>query len=454
MDILKYSSMLQDNMDIRWHCNCNQSVSILNGGMTQNSSEKNQGISVKIFRNGVHGFASSSDTDHNTICRVVKAAQENAALLDSKIGRSITLPKQVNLNIPLYYEIKRIDQRYIIDIAKEIDAYIINNYPNLKSRTIIITNESTEKKLLTANVKSHTFRPRAVFHLSMTTNDKTGLPVTYENHLGEFGMIDEQFEDKEKLYSLVDQTYESLMQKKEGGLAEGGFKQVILSPDLAGILMHEAIGHAVESDSFQANSIAYTMRDKLCTSELITLVDLANTYNGETLPVPIYVDDEGTKAEDVTIISNGVMKDFLYNRKLAVEYNGTPKGNARASEYSDIPLVRMRNTLLLPGENTIEEMIASVDDGYYFMMPTNGQADLNSEFMFGVNMGYEIKNGKLSRPIRDTTISGKAFDVLSTVTMVGNKISWSGAGYCGKNQWIPVSMGGPAIKCMMQVGGK
>ena len=77
-----------------------------------------------------------------------------------------------------------------------------------------------------------------------------------------------------------------------------------------------------------------------------------------------------------------------------------------------------------------------------------------SEFMFAVTMGYEIKNGKLGKAIFDTTISGVAFDMLKTVSMVSDEMKWESAGMCGKKQPIPVGMGGPAIKCEINMGGR
>jgi TldD protein len=74
--------------------------------------------------------------------------------------------------------------------------------------------------------------------------------------------------------------------------------------------------------------------------------------------------------------------------------------------------------------------------------------------MFGVSEGSEIKNGKLGKAIKNTTISGRAFDVLSSVTMISDEMKWSSGGMCGKKQPIPVGMGGPAIKCKINVGGK
>ena len=99
-------------------------------------------------------------------------------------------------------------------------------------------------------------------------------------------------------------------------------------------------------------------------------------------------------------------------------------------------------------------MIESVEDGYYLTRPSNGQADTTGEFMFGVSTGFEIRGGKLGRRLRETTISGVAFDMLKSVTMVSDDFQWESSGYCGKKQPMPVGMGGPAIKCRVHVGGQ
>ena len=170
--------------------------------------------------------------------------------------------------------------------------------------------------------------------------------------------------------------------------------------------------------------------------------------------MPVYVDDEGVRARDTWLIKNGVLQDFMHNKDSARHFEQRVTGNARAYQFFDEPLIRMRNTAILPGGDRLDAMIESVDDGYYLMWPSNGQADSTSEFMFGVCLGYEIKNGRIARAIKDTTISGVAFDMLKTVSMVSNEMSWSCAGMCGKKQIIPVGMGGPSIKCRMHIGGE
>jgi len=184
------------------------------------------------------------------------------------------------------------------------------------------------------------------------------------------------------------------------------------------------------------------------------MVDFAHTALGKTVPLPVYVDDEGIPAEDAVLIKDGILVGYMNNRETAHHFGMEPQGNARAFLFSDEPLIRMRNTAILPGKDKLEDMIAAIDDGYYLTDTNNGQADTTGEFMFGVCMGYEIKKGKLGRAIRDTTISGVAFEMLKTVDMLSDDMVWSSSGFCGKKQPMPVGMGGPAVKCKVNIGGR
>ena len=189
-------------------------------------------------------------------------------------------------------------------------------------------------------------------------------------------------------------------------------------------------------------------------SEKVTLTDFAHTAFGERCPLPVFVDDEGTEAKDVPLIENGILTGYMNSRQSAQHFGMEPGGNARAWLFSDEPLIRMRNTAVHPGTDHLEDMIASIDDGYYLIDSGNGQGDTTGEFMFGVTMGYEIKHGKLGRALLDTTISGVAFDMLKTVDMVSDTVVWSSSGFCGKKQPMPVGMGGPALRCQVTIGGR
>ena len=311
-----------------------------------------------------------------------------------------------------------------------------------------------EKSLLTSDgSEAYSMIPRSIFYV-MLSIEKDGNPVSIGNPWGGLGQLEDQFYNPSDYFNDIDQLVDRLKQKANGIYADAGYKDVILDADLAGILAHEAIGHTTEADLVMAGSVAADFVGKSVASPLVTLIDYANTCNDQTCPVPVYIDDEGTKSEDVTIIKDGILKRFMHNKDSARYYEEKPLGNARAYEFSDEPLIRMRNTAFVPGTSKLEEMIASIDDGYYLVKTGNGQADSTSEFMFAITMVYEIKNGQLGRAIKDTTISGIAFDVLKTIDMISSDMSWSSAGMCGKKQLIPVGMGGPAIKCKVNIGGR
>ena len=220
------------------------------------------------------------------------------------------------------------------------------------------------------------------------------------------------------------------------------------------MLSHEAVGHTVEADLVIGGSVAGHCLNKQVASELVTLTDFANTAFGKRCPLPVFVDDEGTPARDVTLIKDGILVGYMNNRESAARFGMEPCGNARAWLFSDEPLIRMRNTAVLPGKDKLEDMIASIDDGYYLFDTNNGQADLTGEFMFGVTMGYEIKKGKLGKAILDTTVTGIAFDMLKTVDMISDKVYWNSSGFCGKKQPIPVGLGGPELRCKIMIGGR
>jgi TldD protein len=229
---------------------------------------------------------------------------------------------------------------------------------------------------------------------------------------------------------------------------------VILAPDLAGILAHEAVGHTAEADCVLGGSVAKESYEKIVASALVNLTDFAHFAFGETCPVPVYADDEGTIAQDCVIIKEGVLKNYMHSKETAARFKHQPLGNARAFQFFDEPLIRMRNTAILPGKSKLAEMISSIDSGYLLSHPMNGQADSTGEFMFAVNMGFEIKNGKLGRAIQNTTVSGIAFEMLKTVSMVSDDLVWSSSGFCGKKQPMSVGMGGPALKCRINSGGR
>ncbi len=441
---------------LRGHENRSRRVVLLKGNLVQNVRSESRGISARVTKNGRYGFSSVASYTENDAAAVLKAATENALFLDQR-GASPrrTYPALEAGAAPACRPIVDTEQKRIIEACQEIDGYITRAYPNLLSRTVVYTEDSQDKIILASDAAGgHVTYPRCYIYVMLSAESKSGAPVELFKAFGGAGSFNDHFSDVSVFYPAIDELHQNLMNKTEGVYAEAGNKTVILGGMMGGMLAHEAVGHTVEADLVLGGSVAGPNLHKPVASEMVTLVDFAGEAFGQPTPLPVYLDDEGTLAKDAVLIKDGILTGYMNNRETAAHFGVDPCGNARAWNFNDEPLIRMRNTCILPGKNTLEEMIASIDDGYYLIDSSNGQADLTGEFMFGVSLGYEIKHGKLGKALLDTTVSGIAFDMLKTVDMVSDRVTWSSSGFCGKKQPMPVGMGGPDMRCRITIGGR
>ena len=442
--------------ELRAQRNLTRRVVLQNGNLVGNARTDTKGVSARVYKNGLYGFSSAAELSEAAVRTALEKATFNAAFLDSHAGRGKGALPAIESGVRLPEEdIFDVPQKTYIDFLRALDSYIVRKYPLLLSRSLVATCDSMEKLICTSDgFTSHILAPRGYVYTMLTAQGKDGAPVELYEVFGGSGTFDRNFSRPELLFPTIDRLHEKLMHKAEGVHAEAGNKLCILGGILSGMLAHEAVGHTVEADLVLAGSVAQHLLDRPVASPLVSMVDFAHTALGQTAPLPVYVDDEGVKAEDALLIENGVLRGYMVNREMGERLRMKPQGNARAYLFSDEPLIRMRNTTVLPGETALNDMISSVDDGYYLLNSGNGQADATGEFMFGITMGYEIKNGKLGRALKDTTVSGVAFDMLKTVDMVGDSVTWSSSGFCGKKQRMPVGMGGPALRCRITIGGR
>ncbi|MDD4914989.1 MAG: metalloprotease TldD [Methylococcales bacterium] len=237
--------------------------------------------------------------------------------------------------------------------------------------------------------------------------------------------------------------------------APAGNMTVVLGPGWPGILLHEAIGHGLEGDFNRKGTSAFSGRiGERVGSELCTVVD------DGTLPGrrgSLSMDDEGTPCENTVLIEKGILKAYMQDKLNARLMNAKLTGNGRRESYAHLPMPRMTNTYMLPGESDPEEIIRSVKKGLYAQNFGGGQVDITSgKFVFSASEAYLIENGKITRPVKGATLIGNGPDVLTRVSMVGNNMQLdSGVGTCGKDgQSVPVGVGQPTLKIDgLTVGG-
>ncbi len=166
-------------------------------------------------------------------------------------------------------------------------------------------------------------------------------------------------------------------------------------------------------------------------------------------------DDEGVSAERTLLVENGVLKNYLYDRRMAMKDGARPTGNGRRESYRHKPICRMTNTMILPGTEDPESILRATDRGLFVKKMGGGQVNtVNGDFVFQINSAYRIENGRLGDPVRGAILTGNGPRVLQTIDKVGKDLGF-GIGTCGKDgQGVPVGDAQPTIRIPeLVVGG-
>lgn len=237
--------------------------------------------------------------------------------------------------------------------------------------------------------------------------------------------------------------------------APAGAMEVVLGPGWPGILLHEAVGHGLESDFNRKGTSAFSgLIGQKVASELCTIVD-DGTIEGRR--GSLNIDDEGNPTSRTVLIENGILRGYLQDHLSAKLTKAQLTGNGRRESYQCLPMPRMTNTFMLSGQDAPQDIIASVKRGLYAVNFGGGQVDItNGKFVFSGSEAYLIEDGKITAPVKGATLIGHGPTSLTKVTAVGHDLALDqGVGLCGKNgQSVPVGVGLPTIKISeMTVGG-
>src|SRR5215210_5824315 len=218
---------------------------------------------------------------------------------------------------------------------------------------------------------------------------------------------------------------------------------VVLDSDQMMLQIHESIGHPTELDRVYGTEAAYAGTSFLKPEDLGSLrygSELMNVTADSTTPGGLGTfafDDEGVRARREPIVEGGVLRGFLTSRETAARLGQGEGGSMRADGWSRMPLVRMTNLHLEPGEGSFEDLLAGVADGLY--LETNKSWSIDDKrlnFQFGTQIAWEIKKGKLGRMLRDATYTGITPEFWGSLDAVAGRDAWrmQGLTNCGKGQ--------------------
>ena len=253
--------------------------------------------------------------------------------------------------------------------------------------------------------------------------------------------------------SIADDASRKALTLLDAGPAPAGSMPVVVGGGFGGVLFHEMTGHGLEADHIQKGASVYVGKlGEQVAQPLLTAYDdgrLPNEWGSDA------IDDEGVPTQKTRVIEEGRLTAFLYDGVTARREGAAPTGNGRRESFRHLPVPRMTNTYIAPGDAEPEAMIAEVERGFYAVSFAGGQVDpATGDFVFGVSEGYLIEGGKVTRPCRGATLIGNCLEALAAIDAVGNDFEMK-TGICGKaGQRVPVGTGQGHVRIQaMTVGG-
>lgn len=294
-------------------------------------------------------------------------------------------------------------------------------------------------------------RGRLRVNVNVTATDGSERLTTHEapGALGGYELIENYSPE-----ALAVECGERVLRMLDAGYITGGQMPVVMGNGFGGVIFHEACGHPLETESVRRKASPFCGKiGEAIGQPCLTAID-DGTIEG--MWGSLKYDDEGTPTQRTTLIENGILKTYMSDRVGAAEVGIALTGSARRENYKYAPVSRMRNTFIAPGKDTLESMIASVDNGLYAARMAGGSVNpATGEFNFAVGEGYVIRNGKICELVRGATLIGKGHEIMPRISMVGS--DWDvAAGVCGASSGhVPVTVGQPSIKVdQILVGGR
>ncbi len=411
------------------------------------------GVGIRVLKGDQTGYSFTEE--------LTKKAMKNAALTAANIADSSANPAPAHLNFHPggdYYPLRERMEDVGIDLKipklqRVNDRMLAADSRVLKAR--IFYNDSSSYFLL-VNSEGRLacdHQPMTTFYASCTA-EKDGQREQANRSLNFRRGI--ELLDNERLDQVADDAVERTLMLFDAGKPQAGEMEVVLAAGSSGILLHEAIGHGMEADFNRKDESIFA--DKIGKPVAENFVTIVDDGTNQHFPGSINIDDEGNDSQKTYLVEDGILRSYMHDRISARHYGVKPTGSGRRQSFRHQPMPRMRNSYMLPGPHTRDDVIGSVKKGVYCDVFTNGEVHIGpGDFTFYVKIGRLIENGKLTSVVKDVNLIGNGPEVLSRITMVGDDLAHStGAWTCGKGgQGVPVSMGLPTVKVSsITVGGE
>jgi TldD protein len=423
-----------------------QLVATKNGRVDRMADAESEGIGVRVLVNGAWGFACdrrlTDEGARNAATRACSFARAAAgrhsralAPLEARSGRHESGVERDPFAVPLADK---------VDLCLRADAALQG--PDVIVRQVMVRARREHKLLLSSEgteVEQILTESGAGMDCAAARDGVFQLRSYPSAHVGSSCQSGWEYVDGLRLVEEAPRVAEQAAALVRADPCPSGVTDVVLDGDQVALQVHESVGHPTELDRVYGTEASYAGTSFLKPHDLGSLQygsEQMNITADPTTPGGLgsfAFDDEGVPAQPTPVVEHGRLTGFLTSRETAARIGAGSGGSMRADGWNRMPLVRMTNLHIEPGEGTVEDLLAGVDDGIY--METNRSWSIDDKrlnFQFGTQIAWEIKRGKLGRMLRDATYTGITPEFWGSLDAIAGRDSWQlyGLTNCGKGQ--------------------
>jgi len=426
-----------------------QSIAVKNGIVEAISLDTSQGFGVRVIVDGAWGFASSARLDRDQVDEVTALAIEIARASGLVSGGLINLgPPEVNVGS--YRTPVEVDP-FEVSLDRKIDLLLRCDKAMRRAKGVAVAEgnmlffrenqvfASTEGSLIEQQIVE-TGVGLVATAVSADEVQRRSYPNSFGRHQGTGGF---EFIDRYDVLGNAERLGEEAVALLSARQCPSGVTTLILGPTQLALQVHESCGHPTELDRALGTEASYAGTSFLTPDKLGTFrygSEIVNITADATLPGGLGTfgyDDEGVPAQRTYLVKDGIFVGYLTSRETASHLGQHSNGAMRADGWGSIPLIRMTNINLEPGEWDLDDLLADTDDGIYMEMNKSWSIDdKRLNFQFGTEIAYEIKNGQRGDLLKNATYAGMTPQFWGSCDAICNQGYWDvwGTPNCGKGQ--------------------
>ena len=431
-----------------------KSALIENGEIEHVRTNKDEGIGIRLVKEGVWSFCSITNPKSiEQIKEIVNDALRNSSHYAENKKNKINLYSNSINKIKIDYPVlKKPELEELIKIGFECDK-IISDTPRIIRSVVNPWYTTNSKYFVNSEGSEITQNFTDVVVDMVATAHESGLTQSINITEGGRGGMEQIINDN-KIQQSAKEIALKASQLIDAKPAKEEKATVVMNPDFVSLLTHEILGHPSEADRVLGKEMAWAggawwkgkIGEKIGSEKL-------NVFDDPTIKESLgwyYFDDEGVETKKTSLVENGILKNHMQNRETAKIFDTPSTGNMRATNYRFMPLIRMACTCIENGDWDVNEMIKGVKNGYFISNMKIPSIDMK-RYNWSISCQYaqKIENGEITDLLRDVIVIGTAPEFFESIDACGNDFTIRPITNCGKGdpmQSMIMGNGGPSIR--------